>query len=99
MKKLVYMFVPKEFVIGQVVLKLCIKRLAVGMVKRSRFDGAVSSSGGWVEKVGAWMRMGVDRLMFLLDEAQKGGRVKSVVGRFILGCCKDRCRDSGVGMW
>jgi hypothetical protein len=32
MNKLVYIFVPNEFVIGQVVLKLFIKRLAVDMV-------------------------------------------------------------------
>jgi hypothetical protein len=35
MNTLVYIFVPNEFVIGQVVLKLLIKRLAVAMVNKT----------------------------------------------------------------
>jgi hypothetical protein len=35
MNKLVYIFVPNEFVIGQVGLKLLIKRLAVAMVNKT----------------------------------------------------------------
>jgi hypothetical protein len=35
MNKLVYIFVPNEFVIGQVVLKSFIKRLAVAMVNKT----------------------------------------------------------------
>jgi hypothetical protein len=35
MNKLIYIFVPHEFVIGQVVLKLLIKRLAVAMMNKT----------------------------------------------------------------
>jgi hypothetical protein len=35
MNKLVYIFVPNQFVIGDVVLKLLIKRLAVAMVNKT----------------------------------------------------------------
>jgi hypothetical protein len=35
MNKLVYIYVPNEFVIGQVVLKSFIKRLAVAMVTKT----------------------------------------------------------------
>jgi hypothetical protein len=35
MNKLVYIFVSSEFVIGQVVLKLLIKRLVVAMVNKT----------------------------------------------------------------
>jgi hypothetical protein len=35
MNKLVYIYVHNEFVIGQVVLKLLIKRLAVGKVNKT----------------------------------------------------------------
>jgi hypothetical protein len=35
MNKLVYVYVPNEFVIGQVVLKLLIQRLAVAMVNKT----------------------------------------------------------------
>jgi hypothetical protein len=35
MNKPVYIFVPNEFVIGEVVLKLLIKRLAVAMVNKT----------------------------------------------------------------
>jgi hypothetical protein len=35
MKKLLYIYVPNEFVIGQLVLKLLIKRLAVAMVNKT----------------------------------------------------------------
>jgi hypothetical protein len=35
MNKLVYIFVPNQFVIGDVVLKLLIKRLALAMVNKT----------------------------------------------------------------
>jgi hypothetical protein len=35
MNKLVYIFLPNEFVIGQVVLKSFIKRIAVAMVNKT----------------------------------------------------------------
>jgi hypothetical protein len=39
MNKLVYIYVPNEFVIGQVVLKSFIKRLAVAMVNKIVVSG------------------------------------------------------------
>jgi hypothetical protein len=66
MNKLVYIYVQKEFVIGQVVLKLFSKRFAVAMVNKTVDNVRVVTTGeNGINFKSCWFKMYSVHIMFI----------------------------------